>query len=107
MTAQFTAQNEAVKNVIETQLVTLQQNLNEQGLKVEAVEVNVAVGQFDRNLNQGQGSNEHPSEEAKKKQPRRINLSDSDAFAEEELEEADKVTADMMARNGNTVDYLV
>lgn len=107
MTAQFTAQNEAVKNVIETQLVTLQQNLNEQGVKVEAVEVNVAVGQFDRNLNQGQGSSEHPSEEAKKKQPRRINLSDSDAFAEEELEEADKVTADMMARNGNTVDYLV
>lgn len=107
MTAQFTAQNEAVKNVIETQLITLQQNLNEQGVKVEAVEVNVAVGQFDRNLNQGQESSGHASEETKKKQPRRINLSDSDGFAEEELEEADKVTADMMARNGNTVDYLV
>lgn len=106
LTAQFTAQNEAVKNVIESQLVTLQQNLNEQGVKVEAVEVNVATRQFDRNLNQGQGSNGRSSEEAKKKQTRRINLNDLDAFAEDELEEADRVTADMMARNGNTVDYL-
>lgn len=106
LTAQFTAQNEAVKNVIEGQLVTLQQNLNEQGVKVEAVEVNVATQQFDRNLNQGQENNGKPSEEAKKKNPRRINLNDLDALAEEELDEADKVTADMMARNGNTVDYL-
>lgn len=106
LTAQFTTQNEAVKNVIEAQLVTLQQNLNEQGVKVEAVEVNVATQQFNRNLDQGQGSHEHSSEEAKKKQPRRINLNNLDAFAEEELEEEDQVTADMMARNGNTVDYL-
>ena len=46
------------------------------------------------------------SKEAKKKGPRRINLNDLDSLEEEELEEADKVTADMMARNGNTVDYL-
>jgi len=106
LTAQFTTPNEAVKSVIESQLITLQQNLNEQGFKVEAVEVNVATHQFDRNLQQGQGSNEQASEEAKKKGPRRINLNDLDSLEEEELEEADRVTADMMARNGNTVDYL-
>lgn len=106
LTAQFTAQNETVKNVIETQLITLQQQFEEQGIKVEAVEVNVAAGQLDRNLNEGQGNNGKASEEAKKKQTRRINLNDLNALEEEELEEADRVTADMMARNGNTVDYL-
>lgn len=106
LTAQFTAQNEAVKNIIEGQITLLQQNLDEQGVKVEAVEVNVATQQFDRNLEQGKESNEQSSKEAKKKGPRRINLNDLDSLEEEELEEADKVTADMMARNGNTVDYL-
>ena len=106
LTAQFTAQNEAVKNVIEGQLMMLQQNLDEQGVKVQAVEVNVATQHFDRNLDQGKGSGDQTSEEAKKKGPRRINLNDLDSLDEEELEEADKVTADMMARNGNTVDYL-
>ena len=106
LTAQFTAQNEAVKNIIEGQITLLQQNLDEQGVKVEAVEVNVAAQQFDRNLEQGKGSNKQASKEAKKKGPRRINLNDLDSLEEEELEEADKVTADMMARNGNTVDYL-
>lgn len=106
LTAQFTAQNEAVKNVIESQLIVLQQNLEEQGVKVQAVEVNVATQHFDRNLDQGKGSSEQSSEEAKKRGPRRINLNDLDSLEDEELEEADRVTADMMARNGNTVDYL-
>lgn len=106
LTAQFTAQSEAVKNAIEGQLVTLQQNLNDQGIKVEAVEVNVAAQQFDRNMEQGQNNSGSPSEEAKKKNVRRINLKDLESFEEEELEEADKVAVDMMAINGNSVDYL-
>lgn len=107
LTAQFTTQSEAVKNAIEGQLATLQQNLNEQGIKVEAVEVNVATQQFERNLDQGQnGQPGNQSEEAKKKNVRRIDLNDLDSFEEEEMEDADKITADMMARNGNTVDYL-
>ena len=106
LTAQFTAQNEAVKNVIEGQIMILQQNLEEQGVKVQAVEVNVATQQFDRNLDQGKESSEQTSKEAKKKGTRRINLNDLDSLEEEELEEADRVTVDMMARNGNTVDYL-
>lgn len=106
LTAQFTAQSEAVKNAIEGQLVTLQQNLNDQGIKVEAVEVNVAAQQFNRNMEQGQSGSGSPSEEAKKKNVRRINLKDLEAFEEEELEEADQIAVDMMAINGNSVDYL-
>lgn len=106
LTAQFTTQNEMVKSAIESQLITLQENLNEQGIKVEAVEVNVAAQQFDRNMDQGQSRGGNTSEEAKKKNVRRINLGDLELNGEEELEEADKIAVDMMARNGNTVDYL-
>lgn len=109
LTAQFTTQNEAVKSAIESQLITLQENLNEQGIKVEAVEVNVAAQQYDRNMQQGQSQGGSSSEEAKKKNVRRLNLSDLDSVEEEELEkmdEADKIAVDMMARNGNSVDYL-
>jgi len=106
LTAQFTTQSEAVKNAIESQLVTLQQNLNDQGIKVEAVEVNVAAQQFNRNMERGQDDQGSSSGEAKKKNVRRINLSDLESIEEEELEEADKIAADMMAINGNSVDYL-
>jgi len=106
LTAQFTTQNEMVKSAIESQLITLQENLNEQGIKVEAVEVNVAAQQFDRNMDQGQSRSGNPSEEAKKKNVRRLNLDDLESVEEEELEEADKIAVDMMARSGNTVDYL-
>lgn len=42
----------------------------------------------------------------KKKNIRRINLRDLESAEEEELEEAEKLAVDMMARNGNSVDYL-
>ena len=42
ITAQFTAQNETVKAAIESQLVQLRTQFEEQGIKVDAVEVTVA-----------------------------------------------------------------
>ena len=53
MTANFITQNEAVKQALESQMMTLQDSLNEQGIKVEAVEVSVATNSFDENLDQG------------------------------------------------------
>ena len=53
MTANFVTQNEAVKQALESQMMTLQDSLNEQGIKVEAVEVSVATNSFDENLEQG------------------------------------------------------
>lgn len=109
LTAQFTTQDEGVKAIIESQLVQLKENLNEQGLKVQAVEVTVASQQFDRNLdkNGNQGTAQEETSNAPKKQIRRINLNELDM--EEELENADdaiKIAADMMARNGNTIDFM-
>lgn len=53
MTASFITQNEAVKQALESQMMTLQDSLNQQGLKVEAVEVSVSTNAFDSNLDQG------------------------------------------------------
>lgn len=108
-TAQFTTQDESVKAVIESQLVQLKENMNEQGLKVQAVEVTVASQQFDRNLdkNGNEGTTQEENQKAKSKQIRRINLNELDM--EEELEDADdaiRIAADMMARNGNTIDFM-
>lgn len=109
LTAQFTTQDEGVKAIIESQLIQLKENLNEQGLKVQAVEVTVASQQFDRNLdkNGNQGSMQEENSNAPKKQIRRINLNELDA--EEDLENADdaiRIAAEMMARNGNTIDFM-
>lgn len=109
LTAQFTTQDESVKAVIESQLIQLKENLNEQGLKVQAVEVTVASQQFDRNLdkNGNEGTAQEESQKTSKKQIRRINLNELDM--ENELEEADdaiRIAADMMARNGNTIDFM-
>ncbi len=50
ITAQFTTQNEAVKAAIESQLVQLRTQFDEQGLKVDAVECAVADYRFNQNF---------------------------------------------------------
>ena len=110
VTAQILVQSEAVKAALESQLMTLQQTFEEQGQKVEAVEV--AVANYD--LNKGNGSeaesdsqNRNTSAAGKIGTRRRINLADLDDEALEELSEEEKLSADMMARSGNSVDYTV
>ncbi|MDD3367755.1 MAG: flagellar hook-length control protein FliK [Lachnospiraceae bacterium] len=107
VTAQFTAQNEAVKNVIENQMVQLKNQLEEAGVKIEAVEVTVASHEFESNLQQNNQQNGETERESKKKGIRRIDLANIDSlFAEEDADEADVLAADIMRQNGNQVDYL-
>jgi flagellar hook-length control protein FliK len=49
MTAQFVVQNEISREAIESQLHTLRETLNQQGIKVEAIEVTVATYSFEQN----------------------------------------------------------
>lgn len=106
ITASFTAENEAVRAALESQMVVLKQNFEEQGLKVEAVEVTVASHAFEENLSNSQdGAREQA--EGKRKGTRKLSLDEilnSDMM--DELPEEERVVADMMMRNGNTVDYL-
>ena len=106
VTANFITENDTVKAALESQMVQLKENFTEQGIKVEAIEVTVQTHQFEQNLEQGRdGSGSREAEAGvSKKRTRRINL--NTAFAEEEPQtEEDRITADMMTANGNTVDF--
>lgn len=110
VTAQFTTQNEAVKAVMEAQIMILKENLEQQGVKVEAVEVTVASHEFEQNLQQGDDSNRQMEEEQEnlRKATRKIDLGE---FASPEdleaLDEAEQVTVEMMQADGNMMDYKV
>lgn len=106
ITASFTTENESVKAALETQVLILKNQLEEQGIKVEAVEVTVGSHAFERNLSEnGEGSG-NPEGENNKSKPRSIDLSRLSEDDIESLGDEDRVTADMMAREGNTVNYL-
>lgn len=106
VTANFITENETVKAALESQMVQLKESFAEQGVKVEAIEVTVQTHQFEQNLEQGRGRGSNPENEAGvgRKRTRRINL--NAALAEDEPQtEEDRITADMMSANGNTVDF--
>ena len=106
VTANFITENETVKAALESQMVQLKENFTEQGIKVEAIEVTVQTHQFEQNLEQGRdGSGSREAEAGVgKRRTRRINL--NTAFAEDEPQtEEDRIAADMMSANGNTVDF--
>lgn len=104
VTAHFTAQNETVKQAIETQVVQLKERLENQGVKVEAVEVTIASHEFERDL---QNQNHEENEKAIKKVRRKINLNELTETEDELIETEDvKLQKDIMIQNGNTVDYM-
>ncbi|MDE7322551.1 MAG: flagellar hook-length control protein FliK [Lachnospiraceae bacterium] len=115
VTAQFTTQNEAVKAAIEAQASQLQTNLEEQGVKIEAIEVSVASHEMERNLDK-EGSGQQQSEEQRAERiqgtrRRSINLRalGEDGELEQEMSGADdatRIAMEMMAANGNTMDLL-
>ena len=110
VTAQFTTQNEAVKAVMEAQVMVLKENLEQQGVKVEAIEVTVESHAFEQNLQQGDDSNEQMDREQEKlkKATRKIDLGEwTSAEDIASLDEAEQVTAEMMQADGNTMDYKV
>ena len=105
VTANFITQNEAVKAALESQMVQLKENFEEQGVKVEAIEVTVQSHAFERNLDQGrgQGGAQEQNPAARRTRTRRINL--NDPLEMEDLEEEDALAAEMMAASGSQVDY--
>ena len=106
VTANFITENETVKAALESQMVQLKESFAEQGVKVEAIEVTVQTHQFEQNLEQGRGHNSNPENEAGvgRRRTRRINLNAPLAEEEPQTEE-DRIAADMMTANGNTVDF--
>lgn len=106
VTAKILTQNAIVKEALEAQVVELRQNLEQSGVKVEAVEVTVASHEFEKNLEQNaEGEKQQGEQQEKQKEGlRRLNLNDlselSGVMSEEET-----LVAKMMAEQGNSVDY--
>lgn len=105
--ARFTTADATVKAAIESQLATLQQKFDEQGVKVNAIEVTVQSHAFEQNLEQGNDNQNFAKEENQKatKSLRRINLRELTTEDAEELDDSEKLNAEMMEINGGTVDY--
>ncbi len=106
VTANFVTENEAVKAALESQMIQLKESFAEQGVKVDAIEVTVQTHAFERNLDQGRGSNQGDNDTEKKSRTRRINLNALDGMEDiEEMPQEDVLAAEMMTANGNTVDF--
>jgi flagellar hook-length control protein FliK len=115
ITAQFTTQSEQVKAVIESQVAQLQNDLEQQGVKVEAIEVAVESHQMERNLDENNSreekEGERAEEEIKANRRANINLRDlgEDGDVLEEIRganEATRIAMELMSAHGNTMDML-
>jgi flagellar hook-length control protein FliK len=107
LTAHFTTQNEAVRAVIETQLIQLKNQFEEQGIKVNAVEVTVANHEYGQQFSE-QEENAAQDQGKTGKKARRINLDeimDGDGEELDQLDDSERIAVEMMQANGNTVDY--
>ncbi|MCI7771644.1 MAG: flagellar hook-length control protein FliK, partial [Eubacterium sp.] len=103
LSAQIAAQNEQVKAALENQMTALKEQFNNQGVKVEAVEITVQSHGFESEQNlEGNNSNQAQQE---KKPHRKLDLSSL-----EELDESDMTSEEIRAKdaivNGNSsVEY--
>ncbi len=104
LTAQFRAQNEVAREAIENQMVQLKETLQEQGIKVEAIEVTIASHEFERNLEQNQA--DHQEQQGESHSKRKVNLDMINELDEDLLTDEEQILVDMMKENGNTVDYI-
>lgn len=98
MTAHFTAQNEAVKEALESQMQTLKDNFNAQGLKVEAIEVTVSNFGFEdqSSSNTGKESN----------QPGRNNRTFRGIDEFPTNEEVEDISLGILDETTNSVDFI-
>jgi flagellar hook-length control protein FliK len=100
MTAHFTAQNELAKEAIESQIQVLKDNLNNQGLKVESIEVTVSDFSFEQS---NQAAGEDGKGQQGRSKNRTISLEEANGYAEtkDETEDIGLVSS----QSGNSIDY--
>lgn len=103
LTAQIAAQNEQVKTALENQMTTLRENFENQGIKVDAVEITVMTHQFEAGQNFGQSESERKQSERKLNKKLDLSAYDDevdDEFSDDELRRKDSI------QNGNSsVEY--
>lgn len=106
VTAQLLVQSESVKEALEAQLVQLQEIFDEQGTKVEAVEVAVASYDLDRGPFQDRDDRQD-RQNADKGSHKKINLNLNDLDDDDlsNLDEEDQLARHVMEMNGTSIDF--
>ena len=100
LSAQFTVQNELVKEAIESQMFTLKDTLEQQGLKVETIEVTVAEYEFAQS---NQAGSQEPEKQKKGMSGRKITL--EEAVQGNQFTQDDEKPVDGTGVRGSLVDY--
>ena len=99
LTAQFVVQNEVSKEAIESQLQNLKETLNQQGLKVDTIEVTVSAYAFEKNQ---ENSSNKETDEQKNNSGKNISLDEAFNMTEA-TEEEDR--EDVTGIRGSQIDY--
>lgn len=106
ITAELAVSSEAVKTALEAQIADLRTSLNQQGIKVDAVEVTIASHEFERNLEQNASGEEQQGsqrEESGRTAGRRLFRGELDELSGL-MNEEEALAAQIMKDHGNTMD---
>lgn len=104
LSAQIAAQNEQVKTALENQVTALKENFQNQGIKVEAVEITVMTHQFEAGQNFGQ--NESERKQSEQKINKKLNLSDYMDDEDETVSAQDIRKKDSIQNGNSSVEYM-
>ena len=102
VTAQFIAENELVKAAIESQMTALKEQFEQQGVRVEAIEVSVQTHLSDRNM--GQDREQAGQFQERRERTRRIRT-DAVISGDSTMEEA-RQASDSPENSGSQIDYM-
>ena len=103
VTAQLTAQNEQVKAALENQMTALKEQFNNQGVKVEAVEITVQSHGFESEQNL-EGNN-FQSGQQEKKSHRKLDLSSLEGLDESDMTSEEIRAKDAIVNGNSSVEY--
>ena len=106
ITAKIFAENDVVKNALESQMANLRLELNQGSTKVTSIEVSVGVHEFERNLEEEAKRDEQRENQGNQSRKRnsRINLNSLDDLSGL-MSDEDLLIAKMMQDNGNSLDF--
>lgn len=104
LTAQIAAQNEQVKTALENQMTTLRENFENQGIKVDVVEITVMTHQFEAGQNFGQ--NESERKQSERKLNKKLDLSAYDDEVDDEFSDDELRRKDSIQNGNSSVEYI-
>lgn len=103
LTAQFTAQNESVKAALESQMIQLKDNFEEQGLTVESIEVMVSSQKFDQSYEEAESHANDTGSRSGRQRTRRAGLHVS--MEDENLSDEEILAKEVLKGQGSTVEF--